>query len=163
VKASRYVIEKSHEDPLKSTRVNEIGNKVEPRVIKALEQQGFRSEKPSAVHGGAQASGYPDILFFDKKGRPTYIECKTHNKKNSSDTFRSFYLSPSRNFKVSMDARHILIGFEIEKIGARDGLELYRANHARIISFYDLTCGLKLEFQNSNKGIYREDQFLAKI
>jgi hypothetical protein len=64
---------------IQSRRANEVGNYIEPYVIEALQGLGFEADKPTTMSGRKKATGYPDIYFKDRRGRPNYLECKTHN------------------------------------------------------------------------------------
>ena len=132
--------------PIVSKRVNEVGNKIEKPVIDSFN----RLQKYNASVPLGKPSGYPDILLQDKGGRYTYIECKTYNADNLKSTLRSFYFSPSDNFKVVHDARHLVIGFEIVNISE----QRYRPVGFKLVDAYDLQCTLKEEWNSSNKLLY---------
>ena len=133
-------------EPIVSDRVNEVGNKIEPYVINFFNR--LPSYNASIPLG--KVTGYPDILLEDSNGRYTYLECKTHNANNLESAFRSFYFSPSDNFKVVHDARHLVIGFEILNISERH----YRSAGFKIVDAYNLQCTLKEEWNSSNKLLY---------
>jgi len=97
-------------------RPNEDGNDVEPYVLNALKSLGLNAEIPKGLKGKKKTTGYPDILFW-YKNNPYYLECKTYNNKNISTTQRSFYFSPSEDFKVRHDALHFILSYEIYLAG----------------------------------------------
>ena len=133
-------------NPIISNRPNEVGNKIEPYVMKSLNTlEGYMASVPRN-----RATGYPDILLKEQDDRYTYIECKTYNKKNISTTFRSFYFSPSETFKVEYDARHLVVAFEMVEIEDKT----YYPKGFKMVDAYNLPCTLKLEWNSNNKLLY---------
>lgn len=98
-----------------TARPNEAGNEIEPFVKKALSNLGLRANTPVTKSGKRKTTGYPDIEITDKSGRTIYLECKTYNFQNIDTTQRAFYFSPSDDFKVTKDALHLMLSFQIEK------------------------------------------------
>ena len=145
-----------------SSRVNEVGNKIEKPVTYAINaaQNGLKAETPTDLRGRRRATGYPDLLITDRYGRHSYLEVKTYNRNNIATTQRSFYLSPSQNFKVIHDARHLLVSFEIEDRGelpdTQPRVNLYIPVHFKLITLDHITCDLKLEFNSDNVRLYSE-------
>lgn len=75
---------------------------------------------------------------------------------------RSFYLSPSEDFKVTMDARHLLMAFGVEREpleGTRDSL--YRTISFKLVALAGLKCDVKYEFNSDNKRLYDDGMLLA--
>lgn len=91
---------------IRRPRPKDVGNDIEPFVHDALNKQGFRAHTPITSSGKRKSTGYPDLEFVDTDGHTHYLECKTFNRENVETTQRSFYLSPSDDFKVTQDARH---------------------------------------------------------
>lgn len=143
-------------DPIVSARVNEVGNLFEPRLKNSCEQIGMRAEWPA---GGR--SGYPDLLVFDAANRPTYVEIKTVGPGQEGTTFRSFYLSPSENSKVRMDARHLLVAFAHKSGTVAEGLTSYSATAFKIVDLSGVCGNIKFEYQSSNKRLYGKNQVVA--
>ncbi len=104
-----------NENGINKARANEVGNAIEPYVKKELNKLGCNATTPNTTSGKQKSSGYPDILFKDKNNRYNYLECKTFNEKDLNSSLRTFYLSPSDNFKITTDAHHFLASFEMEK------------------------------------------------
>ena len=100
--------------PIRRPRPNEVGNDVEGYVMRALPRAGLTAARPTSQKGLGKSTGYPDILVRDAKNRATYLECKIFAQGSAETTMRSFYLSPSESFKVSVDARHLLLAFGME-------------------------------------------------
>jgi len=98
---------------IKTMRPNEAGNAVEVFVKNAMIKEGFEPQTPFAKSGKRKASGYPDIEFNDQFNRTNYLECKTYNSKSENSSFRSFFVSPSEDFKVTKDAHHLILAFEL--------------------------------------------------
>ena len=141
--------------PIQRPRPNEVGNDVEPYVLRALQATGLHAVRPTSSNGNAKSTGYPDILAFDEIGRPTYVECKIFAHDAPPTTMRSFYLSPSESFKVSHSARHLLLAFGMAAepvAGSRDSL--YRPCSYKLVDLYDLLCDVKYEFNSDNRRLY---------
>lgn len=76
---------------------------------------------------------------------------------------RSFYLSPSDSFKVSLDARHLLLAFGMNPTaisGSRDSL--YTPQSYKLIDLYDLLCDVKYEFNSDNRRLYAPSMILSQ-
>lgn len=150
---AKNVQEFINKSPIKSKRVNEVGNIIEPIVLAELNKLNFKAKRPQG-----QSTGYPDIEFEDCNKRIHYLECKTYNIKNINTTQRSFYLSPSDNFKVKEHAIHFGISFEVENINNDE----YIVNSWKILDFSELKLDVKYEFNANNKDIYNKNLILAE-
>ncbi len=135
-----------------ASRVNEAGNAVENFVQEALRANGFAAGRPVAPSGRARAAGYPDIAAT-RGGDAFYMEVKVFSSRTEDSTQRTFYLSPSADFKVTRDAHHLLIAIELAP--AVKGL--YRARSVRWLDLSRLVCDLKYEFNASNRDMYDPD------
>lgn len=134
-------------------RPNEVGNDIEPYVKSALKTSGLNADTPMGPSGNKKSMGYPDIIFwFDKK--PYYLECKTYNIENIETTQRSFYFSPSDEFKVVYDAPHFILSFEIFVAGEQGDKHIYKCKHYKILSIESLLLDVKYEFNSDNKRMY---------
>jgi hypothetical protein len=100
--AIRLCAEELEDRPIRRPRPNEVGNDVEPYVMRALKRAGLNAVRPTSAGGTGKSTGYPDILVYDAEDRPTYLECKVFAHGKPDTTMRSFYLSPSESFKVSL-------------------------------------------------------------
>jgi len=141
-------------------RVNEIGNAVEPFVRNSLNKFGLNADIPSDKNGKKQSTGYPDICIR-KNGKTHYIECKTYNKNTENTSQRSFYLSPSNNFKITEDGHHFVVSYQMVKIGSNVGNgDRYKPVHWRILSLDKLYVNVKYEFNTDNKELYSRDSGL---
>ncbi|MBP9560905.1 MAG: hypothetical protein KBE27_03700 [Syntrophorhabdaceae bacterium] len=134
-------------------RPNEVGNDIEPFVKKALNSLNLNADTPTGPSGSKKSTGYPDILFWSNK-KPYYLECKTYNAKNIATTQRSFYFSPSDEFKVIYDAPHLLMSFEIYVAGESGRNHIYKCKHYKILSLESLSLDIKYEFNSDNKRMY---------
>jgi len=108
-------------------RPNEVGNDIEPYVRNALNSLGLNADIPVGPSGHKKAMGYPDILFWFNE-TPYYLECKTYNIENIETTQRSFYFSPSDEFKVIYDAPHLILSFEIYVAGESGENHIYKCS-----------------------------------
>lgn len=148
--------------PIRRNRPNEVGNDIEMYVIEAAAKLGFTAERPKARSGKLKSTGYPDILLTGEDGRPTYVECKIFGEGSELTTMRSFYLSPSDDFKVTMAARHLLLAFGVDREPipqSRDSL--YRATSFKLVDLSGLKCDVKYEFNSDNQRLYQEALILA--
>ena len=142
---------------IKSNRANEVGNKIEPFVKNALINHDLEADTPQNRDGRRISAGYPDMIFYYKK-KPVYLECKTYNLDNINTTQRSFYFSPSKNFKITQDAPHLLVSYQILKKSGR-----YFTSHWRLYSLENLKVDLKHEFNQSNRKLYGNSSYLNLI
>lgn len=138
-----------------AARVNEAGNHLEPLVRAALQNVGLAARVPVNVAGHAQATGYPDIEITGPT--PCYLELKTYHATTANTTQRSFYYSPSETPKVTRDALHLLLAYELER-DTRDGEAVFRPKHWRLLTLENLEVDLKFEFNQSNRGLYGNGQ-----
>jgi len=134
-------------------RPNEVGNDIESYVRDALNSLRLNSDIPTCQNGQKKAAGYPDIIFW-YKNKPYYLECKTYNIENIGTTQRSFYFSPSDEFKVIYDAPHFIISFEIYVAGEKGNKHIYKCKHYKILSIESLSLDVKYEFNSDNKRMY---------
>lgn len=143
-------------------RPNEVGNDIEPFVKGALKLAGYQAYTPRTINGRSKATGYPDIEFIDESGRANYLECKTYNIENISTTQRSFYLSPSEDFKITKDAHHLVISFEVFVAGTSGRNYVFNCKSWKILSVENLLVDVKYEFNSDNRRLYSEDLILAE-
>jgi hypothetical protein len=142
---------------IKRPRPNEVGNDLEPFMEKALKFIGYADTgTPKGKSGKGKAVGYPDREFTDK-GRPVYLELKSYAKETVNSTMRSFYLSPSDDFKVNKTALHLLIAFEIVREG-----NAFFVSGWKIITVDKLLVDVKYEFNSDNKRLYASHAVLAE-
>jgi hypothetical protein len=134
-------------------RPNEVGNDIEPFVKNSLNSLNLNGDVPTGPSRNKKSTGYPDILFWFNK-KPYYLECKTYNVENIATTQRSFYFSPSEEFKVIYDAPHFLMSFEIYGAGESGRNHIYRCRHYKILSLESLSLDVKYEFNSDNKRMY---------
>lgn len=134
-------------------RPNEAGNKIEPFVKEALRQTGLIADTPVAKNGKKKSTGYPDIQITYGNGLTAYLECKTYNIKNINTSQRAFNFSPSKNFKVTKDALHLMLSYQLIQ-EERDDKSAYVPVHWKILTLDSLTVDLKHEFNQSNVKMY---------
>lgn len=142
--------------PIERPRPNEVGNDMEPFVIRALCQQGLAAAPPRTRDGKGKSTGYPDVRI-DAGNRPVFLEVKTYAAANHATTQRSFYLSPADDPKIFEDGCHLLVGFEIERAG-----NLFKPVAFEIFDLYGLECDMKSEFNSDNKRLYADTRLLVK-
>jgi hypothetical protein len=143
-----------------TNRPNEVGNHIEPFVRKALNDIGVSASIPTTKKGIHKVAGYPDIEVNYEKRR-TYLECKTYNIKSRDSSLRAFYLQPSPDSKITSDARHLLVSFEINPT-TRNGRTAFVPTRWRLYTLHDLKVQVKHEFNASNLNLYDEAYLLAE-
>ena len=143
---------------IESRRPNEVGNYCEPYVVNAIRNLGFKAETPMTPSGKRRSAGYPDIEA-EICGKPFYIEVKSYNPDNKDTTQRSFYLSPSKDFKITQDAFHLIFAFEMRMIKSR----IYITNSCTVLDAKNLLCDVKYEFNSDNKRMYSSENNLIVL
>lgn len=151
---------KARAEGLISVRANEAGNHMESFVKAALKEAGLDARTPSTVTGGAQTTGYPDIEIAGDP--PCYLELKTYSATTANTTQRSFYYSPSENPKVTHDALHLLLAYQLER-NEQNGQTVFMPVHWKLITLQDLEVDLKFEFNQSNRGLYGKEASRALL
>lgn len=154
-RAAEELIRMSKEAPIKTTRLNELGNAIEQPLLEACRAVGLAASWPTRSDGSGSRTGYPDIAVDLNGECPAYLEAKVIGAGSESSSFRSFYLSPSDNPKVCYDARHLLVAFvhRREPNGA-DGLERYALVSYKVVDLARVLGQVKFEYQSSNKNMY---------
>lgn len=147
--AARAVLNEIAEKPIHAKRINEVGNAVELLVLDALKKGGMNTGRPTPPSGRKKTAGYPD-LFASEGDDYYYIEIKTYSPKTLRSSQRTFYISPSEDFKVTRDAYHLLLAFATEEISTG----VYSLTGFKLLDLYGLECQLKLEFNASNRDLY---------
>ena len=142
--------------PIERPRPNEVGNDIEPFVIKALCAETLNAFPPRTKAGKGKSTGYPDIKI-ETANLPIYLEVKTFAASNYSTTQRSFYLSPTDDPKVTDNAYHLLVGFEIVRNG-----NSFTPVAFEIVDLYGLDCDMKFESNSDNKRLYQDDRILVR-
>ena len=151
LKAARLAGERASREGIVAARPNEAGNYLEPFVRAALKECGVEARIPRTTQNRAQVTGYPDVEITAPT--PCYLELKTYNARTVNTTQRSFYYSPSVAPKVTQDAVHLLLAFELAKI-ERGGKTIFVPTHWKLVSLSALEVDLKFEFNQSNRGLY---------
>ena len=150
-------------NPIIRPRPNEVGNDMEPYIMRAFEKVGIKCERPRNAKGHLQGTAYPDVLIWDDSNEPIYVECKIYAATSKTTSMRAFYMSPSMNPKVIYDAKHLLLGFETTSSPTgSDGNMSYTADAFTLVDLHGLLCNVKYEFNASNRDIYLEDLILAQ-
>lgn len=134
---------------------------MEPFVVEALSHVGLRAHKPIAKSGRRKAAGYPDIQIEYESGRIAYLDCKTYNTLTKDQSFRTFYFSPSEDPKITRDAFHLLISFELGT-AERKGRKAFIPISWQIYTLDKLLVQVKHEFNASNRELYIKEALLAE-
>lgn len=162
IKIATQASKEVNREGIQRPRPNEVGNDIEPFVKEALVSVGYFAGIPSTRRGKRKAAGYPDLEFVDEFGRTNYLECKTFNINNVSTTQRSFYLSPSEDFKITKDGHHFVVSFEIFESGRRGNSNIYKCKSWKVLSIEDLEVDVKYEFNSDNLRLYADELVLAQ-
>ena len=159
--AARLAGERARTAGIRRARANEAGLEIERHVRTALAEVGLVAETPVTRSGVARAVGYPDLSVTDG-GLRCYLELKTHGAGTVASSQRTFYYSPSADPKVSVDALHLLLAYELER-RVEEGETVFRPGKFRLVSLHDMPVRLKIEYNQSNRGLYGGDaQMLAE-
>jgi hypothetical protein len=160
-KAMDIAVKNAYQIGISTARANEVGNHIEPFVKDALNSVLMKASIPLTSNGKHQSAGYPDIFIKDIDDRVTYLECKTYNKKSINSSFRAFYFQPSKSSKITHDARHLMVGFEINK-EKRNGQSVFVPIHWKLYTLEKMLLQVKHEFNTSNQIMYKSESLLAE-
>jgi len=152
--AAKLAGKRAAERGISTARANEAGNQLEGLVRVALKEVGLHAEVPTNTLGIAQSAGYPDVAIHAPV--PCYLELKTFSSTTEHTTQRTFYYSPSARPKVTRDAVHLLLAFELRR-ETRDDKTVFAPVRWKLISLERLLVELKLEFNQNNRGLYGPD------
>jgi len=87
-----------------------------------------------------------------------YLDPKLHAQDSRSSSFRTFYYEPkTATNKINDDARHLVVG--VAHAPKPDGSTTFTA--WELIDIAAMPVRLKLEFQSSNRDIYRDEAVVA--
>ncbi len=75
---------------------------------------------------------------------------------------RSFYLSPSENFKVTADAHHFVLSYEVYVSGRRKNNNIYKYKSWKLVDVESLELDVKYEFNSDNLRLYKKELILAE-
>lgn len=160
-KAAQLAGKKAFHEGIFTNRPNEAGNHIEPFVVDALKNVGLKADKPVTKSGKKKSAGYPDIQIVDKWNRTIYLDCKTYSTITKTQTFRTFYFSPSEDPKITKDAFHLLMSFELDVI-EREKRKAYIPLSWQIYTLDKLLIQVKHEFNAGNKDLYTKEALLAR-
>ncbi len=150
------VLQRVRATPLSAARPNEVGYRLETVVSAAIRELDWPVDRPAGPSGRRRSAGYPDLEFM-AGGRAFYLEIKAFSPGTERSTQRTFYLSPSDDFKVTRDAFHLLLACEI----VAEGEDTYRLQSVKWLDLSRLEVRLKHEFNASNRDLYGEDAGLV--
>lgn len=159
-KAAQLGGQKAFSEGIFTARPNEAGNHIEPFVVEALKRVGLKAGKPISKSGKKKAAGYPDIQIEERNGRIVYLDCKTYNTLTKDQSFRTFYFSPSEDPKITRDAFHLLMSFELDT-AERKGRKAFIPISWQIYTLDKLLIQVKHEFNASNRELYTKEALLA--
>jgi hypothetical protein len=160
-KAAELGGKEAFQEGIITDRPNEAGNKIEPFVVKSLRYVGLKADMPISKSGKKKVTGYPDIQIDDQSGRRVYLDCKTYSTLTKNQTFRTFYFSPSEDPKITKDAFHLLMSFELDT-AERKGERAFIPISWQIYTLDKLLIQVKHEFNASNRELYTKEALLAQ-
>jgi hypothetical protein len=134
---------------LEFDRTNEVGTAIERMLKEAFEEKDITCVVPITRSGRRQTTGYPD-LEIELDGKPFYLEVKVFSSETIRSGQRTFYFTASENPKVTRDAYHLLVGFELQKSNDSN----YRILRYHISDLRNLPCKVKIEYNASNRDMY---------
>ena len=141
--------------PIMRPRPNEVGNDMEAFAIQALQRHGLKAAGPKTLGGKGKSSGCPDIRI-ETTGNPVYLEVKSCAASPFKSSFRSFYLSPAEDAKVSQDGHHLLVGFAMRRTD-----NSFVPEGFKLVDLYGLDCDMKAGFNSDNRRLSTADRVLA--
>ena len=156
--AAHDAASRARSEGIATDRPNEAGNEIEKFVVAALTDKGFRAGIPPCRSGKARSAGYPDIRVSDD-ARTACVNCKTYSAQTKGQTLRSFYLSPSSDPKITEDAFHLLMSFELAT-ERRSGVRVFVPVRWGIYELARLKLHVKFEFNASNSELYTDESRL---
>ncbi len=157
-KVARRAANQAKKKGIRKARANEVGNAMEGFVLEAMVAENVAAARPKTQSGRTLSVGYPD---FDLNGEPAcYVELKTYNAKTANSTQRTFYYSPSADPKITHDALHLLLAFQMVQT-EEDGRSVWRPDRFQITSLDQMEVKLKVEYNQSNRGLYAGPHTLA--
>lgn len=159
--AAQMAGDEAYKQGIFTRRPNEAGNHIEPFVISALRKVGFKADKPRTKSGKIKVAGYPDIEVVTKQGRIIYLDCKTYNTATQNQSFRTFYFSPSKDPKITKDAFHLLLSFELTSEERKEQIAFVPISW-QLYTLEKLKVQVKHEFNASNKDLYKPEFLLAR-
>ncbi len=140
-------------------RINEASAAFESELLKTINTvPALHCSLPETAAGEAQRSGYPDLRIEHRESRRVYyLDPKLYARGSRDATFRTFYYEPKRETnKVREDARHLLAGIEHDGAGGA-----WRFVRWDLVDLSKLQVRLKMEFQGSNRDLYRPETIVA--
>lgn len=155
-----------NETKLPATKsANAVGIYAEEVISDLFTENNVLIQSPKTVEGKNKPSGYPDFEFFfptleGDSGQWIYLESKSFNTTQKESTFRTFYFSPSRDYKVARDSKHLLLGLEYSIEEDENGVNYYIAKDFHILSLEHLQVKAKIEFNASNSAMYNENNVI---
>ena len=159
--AAQTAGDEAYNQSIFTRRPNEAGIHIEPFVVSALKKVGLRADKPRSKSSKIKVAGYPDIEIKDNQGRIIYLDCKTYNTATKNQSFRTFYFSPSKDPKITKDAFHLLLSFELTS-EERKGQRAFVPISWQLYTLENLKVQVKHEFNASNKDLYKSEFLLAR-
>ncbi|MCL2331396.1 MAG: hypothetical protein FWC61_02510 [Proteobacteria bacterium] len=149
-KAADNTVKTINKAPQFQGRPNEFGNLVQWYFAKECISAGLKYNAPKDNKGHLKESGYPDgeIEF---EGKHYYIEVKTYEQSKKQQTLRSFFYSPSMTSKITRDSPHLLVGFSTKDL---------RLTGFHFTDMFAKKVKLKLEFNTSNRELYKDAELL---
>ncbi|RKZ01998.1 MAG: hypothetical protein DRQ10_01050 [Candidatus Hydrothermota bacterium] len=157
--AAQIAGDKAYREGIFTRRPNEAGNRMEAFVLSALKKVGLSARKPHTRSGRVKVAGYPDIEITDTYGRVVYLDCKTYSTTTKTQTFRTFFFSPSKDPKITKDAFHMLLSFELTR-EQREGKSAFVPVSWQLYTLENLQVQVKHEFNASNKDLYKPEFLL---
>lgn len=139
-----------------SASANEVGILVEELLLEAFSYYNINASSPKTENDNTRSSGYPD-MEFENEGEMYYLESKAFNVKNSDSTLRTFYFSPSQDYKITRNSKHLLFALCFtEKETENSEIKHYQSIGYHILDLKTLSLSIKFEFNASNKDMYGE-------
>lgn len=140
--------------PLLTARPNEAGILFERVLEEELLKLKFKKQRGTVN----TKMGYPDIqIVLPETNETVYLECKTHDRKNTNSSLRTFYLSPSLvQKKVTRSGYHLLCALTLERTVQNNKIGfLATADPPVLKDLGQLKIKIKYEYNAGNKEMYK--------
>jgi hypothetical protein len=155
--AAALVGERAAKDGLIADRAGDAAATVEPYLRAALHEVGIDSLARSSH---TKPSGYPGIEVTNPAA--CYIGIKTYHAGSAHGGQPAFNYAPSNDPKITRDAIHFLLAFQLEKV-ARTGQRAYVPIRWKLLTLENLTVDVKCEFNQSNRHVFGPESRKAVV
>ena len=151
VKAAALAGKRAASQGLPRRRTGEARSEIKNLVQAALREAGLQIQRLSTAANAGESPEYPD---FEIAGSvPCYLEVKTYNAGTAHGSQHTFHYSPSRPPRITRDALHFILAFQVER-ERRDGETALVPIRWKLVTLEDLSVTPRREFNQCNRELY---------